>query len=378
MGAARLKRTAPKARGSVVLYPNRRSEPQHERVVHAALAQRLAALLGMDFRGDFDPTARPPEPVYFVPSDSIVGLDEARRLGIVSEQDLFGGVVPHSFMATKAITHPLVRAKAAAPAGWSAAFGRRVERAVFRGFTVFSLDDARMAARRLFADGPIRIKPVRATAGRGQMVVNDVAELEAALDAQCVDELANCGLVLEEHLERMTTFSVGRVRVGELLASYCGTQRLTVDNQGETVYGGSDLLVVRGDFDALLQLDLPEAARLAVTQAQLYDSAASECFAGLLASRRNYDIGQGVDARGRVRSGVLEQSWRIGGASGAEVAALQAFHGGGQRAVRASTVELYGGRETPPPQADILFDGLDEEVGRITKYITVEAYEHPE
>ena len=94
----------------------------------------------------------------------------------------------------------------------------------------------------------------------------------------------------------------------------------------------------------------PEQARLAVEQARVYDAAATGCFAGMFASRRNYDVARGVDAEGRRRSGVLEQSWRIGGASGAEVAALEAFRAEpGLRVVRAATVELYGPDVPPPP-----------------------------
>ena len=147
------------------------------------------------------------------------------------------------------------------------------------------------------------------------------------------------------------------------------------DNNGHTVYGGSDLVVVEGDFEALLKLELPDKTRLAITQAQVYDAAASACFRGFRASRRNYDIAQGVDGRGRACSGVLEQSWRIGGASGAEVAALEAFaQGSGAGAVRASTVELYGEAKTVPEGATVLFRGEDEEVGFVTKYVTLEEY----
>ena len=89
------------------------------------------------------------------------------------------------------------------------------------------------------------------------------------------------------------------------------------------MYGGSELLVVRGGFEALHALGLPAEAALAVAQARVYDAAATEHFPGLFASRRNYDVVRGLDAAGRPRCGVLEQSWRIGGASGAEVAALE-------------------------------------------------------
>ena len=92
-------------------------------------------------------------------------------------------------------------------------------------------------------------------------------------------------------------------------------------------------------------------------------------FPGFFASRRNYDVAQGSDAQGCHRSGVLEQSWRIGGASGAEIAALEAFRADpGLQSVRAATVELYGEGHTPPPRASVYFQGIDAKVGPITKY----------
>jgi hypothetical protein len=207
-------------------------------------------------------------------------------------------------------------------------------------------------------------------------VVADAGELEAALAAIDAAELAGWGLVLEENLTEVTTHSVGQVRVAGLVASYHGTQRLTPDNAGVAVYGGSDLLVARGGFDALLELELPPGARRAVAQARAYDAAATACFPRLLVSRRNYDVAQGLDAEGRRRSGVLEQSWRIGGASGAEVAALEAFRADpALRVVRASTVEVYGeDAAPPPPHATVHFRGTDDHVGPITKYVLVEAH----
>ncbi len=116
-----------------------------------------------------------------------------------------------------------------------------------------------------------------------------------------------------------------------------------------------------------------------MAQARTYDAAAMECFPGLFASRRNYDVARGVDAAGRLRSGALEQSWRAGGASGAEVAALEAFRADPNlRAVRASTVELYTEGEVPvPPHATVYFRGVDERVGPMTKYAVVEPHGGP-
>jgi hypothetical protein len=358
----------------VVIYaePGQGFRDGHERATREAIAERLAALKGFAYAGEYDPSARYGGPVYFLPSDTIASVEAARGLGIAGVHDLFGGVVPHPFVATKAITHPLLRPDAFAPPGWSHEFDRRVHGAVPFGFTAFTLEDARAAGARLLAHGPARIKPVRATAGRGQIVVSGSADLDAALAGIDPAELSRHGIVIEENLADSVTFSVGQVRVADQVASYYGTQRAAPDNSGEEVYAGSDLVVARGGFAALLALDLPEAARTAVRQARIYDAAAMELFPGLLASRRNYDVVQGLSPGGLRRSGVLEQSWRIGGASPAEVAALEAFAADpAARAVRAASVEIYGDSEPPPPHATVYFRGLDDRVGPLTKYATV-------
>ncbi|TRX73775.1 DUF3182 family protein [Pseudomonas mangiferae] len=361
--------------GTVVLYPNRVHEPEHEVAVHHELGRRLAALLGYGFGGVYRPEDDYPGPLYFLPSDSLIGTDQARHLGIRSEADLFGGVVPQAFVATKAITHPLLEPHGDAPDGWSRAFGEQVRDAVLAGYSAFTRDDALRAAERLLEAGPVRVKTVRATAGRGQMRVTDARQLRQVLDACDPVELAAYGVVLEENLDDVVTYSVGQVRVGRQVASYYGTQSLTLDNQGETVYGGSDLVVARGDFDALLTLTLPEPARRAVEQARRYDRAADACFPGFFASRRNYDIAQGLDGAGRSRSGVLEQSWRVGGASAAEIVALEGFAADPRaRAFRASTHECFGVGQVPADAA-VLFHGLDADLGFMSKYVKVEVYE---
>jgi hypothetical protein len=371
-------RAAQRPPGTVVLYladPARFGCP-HEVASRNEIGRRLAAILGFQFAGGYDLGARYPGAVYLVPSDTLVGTDLAATLGIRGEDDLFGGVVPHAFVATKAITHSLVRADASAPAGWSRDLGPCLGDCVLHGHTVFTVEDARLAGARLLAEGPVRFKPVLATGGRGQEVVGGLDRLEELLAAIDPAELTSAGLVLEEDLASVTTCSVGQVRVGPLEASYYGTQRLTPDHDGVLVYGGSDLLLARGGFDRLLDEDLAPDARVAVAQARAYDAAASRAYPGLIASRRNYDVAQGLDARGRRRSGVLEQSWRLGGASGAEIAALEAFKADlALRRIRASTVEVYG-LVDPPPGAVLYFRGVDEQIGPITKYALVESDGH--
>jgi hypothetical protein len=341
----------------------------HEAISRAAVSRKLAAFKGFEFAGEYDASVTYPGAVYFIPDETIIGLEVAQSLGISSEHDLFGGVVPHPFVATKAISHPLIRPDASAPVGWSAEFGNRVREAVLSGYTVFTAEDAKFACSRLLEHGPARIKAVRAKGGHGQTVITGMVELEAALDEIDPAELADYGLVLEENLTDVTTHSVGQIRVGDLIATYYGTQRLTPDNNGMQVYGGTALVAVQGGFDRLLKLDLPETVHMAVVQACRYDTAAEACFPGIILSRRNYDVAQGVGADGRRRSGVLEQSWRLGGASGAEVAALEIFQADPDvKAVHAECFEVYGVGHEPPPDATVYFQGHDAKVGHLTKY----------
>ena len=89
-------------------------------VSRTAVSRKLAALKGLNFAGEYDHSVTYSGAVYFIPDDTILGLELARSLGISGEHDLFGGVVPHPFVATKAISHPLIQPDARAPAGWSA------------------------------------------------------------------------------------------------------------------------------------------------------------------------------------------------------------------------------------------------------------------
>lgn len=360
--------------GVVITYQPRASgnERGHDAVTRMGIARRLAALKGFSFGGEYDPASVYKARVFLVPAQTLIGRKEAEAMGIHGEQDFFGGVVPHRFVATKSITHPLVDSRARVPEGWSADFPKQVAASVLDGFSAFDRDDAQRAGEQLLKQGTIRVKRSLGIGGKGQFVVEDAKALGDVLRAIDIDEIASFGVVVEQNLSDVTTCSVGQVNVAGMLASYYGTQGLTRNNSGHDVYGGSELLVVRGDFDALLQLPFPEKARLAIAQALEYDAAAVECY-GLMASRRNYDVAQGRDAQGRWRSGVLEQSWRIGGASGAEIGALETLAADpAVRTVRARTVEVYGDSESPPPGAVVYFRGIDEHVGMLTKYAMVD------
>jgi len=375
MRGARLSEPSELARSGVVVTYSPHLQglaDSHEQATQIELSKRLAALKGWTFGGAYNASREYEVPVYFVSSDTLVDIARAHEIGIFNEHDLFGGVVPHAFIATKAITHPVLDQTSFAPPGWSHDFGKRVRDVVFSGFTVFTRDDAISAGACLLKHGSVRIKPVRQAGGRGQIVISNASELKRAIESLDPKELSHAGLVLEENLTEVTTYTVGHVRVADLLATYFGKQRLTTDNNNETVYGGSDLTVLRGDFELFAELDAPREVCVAIDHARVYDRAATACFPGIFASRRNYDVAWGRDSTGAWRCGVLEQSWRLGGASGAEILALEAFRADHDlELVRASTFEVYGKCTPPPPNAAITFRGVDERIGPLTKYALV-------
>ncbi|SPS01046.1 DUF3182 family protein [Cupriavidus taiwanensis] len=352
----------------------------HHGMTLANIARKVAWIAGLPFGGGYAAPAAGRPASYLVPAQTLVGRELAASLGVRGEDDLFGGVVPYAFVATKAITHGLVEPGAAAPRGWSEAFVRRVVGATLPGFTAFSLDDARTAALRLLTLGPVRLKDTGGVGGLGQRVVDGEAALEEALAALAPAEVERDGLVVERDLSAPQTYSVGKVVLAGLEASYCGTQGLTENNRGQKVYGGSTLTVVRGGFDALLQHPFDARILAAVRAAMVYHEAALACYGeggGMVLSRCNYDVAFGAPAGsadgGQMFCGVLEQSWRVGGATGAELVALAALRDDPDRTrVVASTREVYGNDVRVPEDAEIYYQGEDRHVGPLTKYARLE------
>ena len=356
----------------VVLYLSRPDDSlhTHEGTTLVAVADAIARLKHYRFAGRWDESHRQSGRIFFVPDETLLA-PEARQLGIGSADDLFGGVVPYSFVRTKAITHSLVGGNAERPEGWSDVFAGRIRDVVLPGYTAFSVRDAEQAAAVLLADGCVRVKKPLASGGRGQQRFQTSAELTAALEKLPADELREYGLVLETDLADVATLSIGQVTLDDMTMTYHGTQRLTTDNEGRSAYGGSDLVCVRGGWNALDRLPLPHDIRHGVAQAKVYDEATCE-YPGFMASRRNYDVGQGLDSQGRWRSGVFEASWRVGGATAAEVAALAAFmEDAAVDVINASSVVAFGEEIEPPPGARVHFQGDDPKLGPMIQYSLV-------
>ena len=119
----------------------------HDLATRAEVARQLADVLGYRFSGGVVSAAELPEGAYVVPSDTLTSLEEARRLNIAGPEDLFGGVVPHPFVATKLVTHPLVSRRAAAPAHWVHELGHELAGCVLPGYSVFGRDDDQWGQR---------------------------------------------------------------------------------------------------------------------------------------------------------------------------------------------------------------------------------------
>jgi hypothetical protein len=339
----------------------------HDRSSREVLAARAAALVGVPLLSPLaSPDAAGPD-VLLIPRDTLVAND-GMPTGAVRRDTLLGGLAPHRFVATKTITHGLLHPQAVRPHGWSMQMSERLGEAALEGYSAFSLEEATAAGRRLLERGPVRLKDVCAKAGLGQVVVTTPGDLVAALACQDQALISDCGIVIEQDLTDVETYSVGSVSLGTREISYIGDQQTTRDHRGRTVYGGSRLTCVQGGLERLGDLRLTPEQLTAIRCAAAFDDAACRSYPDLLLTRRNYDVIAGSDARGRRRVGVLEQSWRIGGASGAEMAALEAFGADpGLASVAAATVEVYG-EATPPPGAVVYFSGVDPRVGPLTKY----------
>lgn len=339
------------------------------------MARRLAALCGGVSRAEegritcFDADGQPRP--FFIPRDTLLA-EKARELGIAGEDALYGGVVPFRFVATKAVGHPLVAGATVIPQGWDRELGFALEGIVLGGFSAYDLSDARIAGLDLLAAGPVRVKQVEATAGRGQTVVQTPEELDAALAALDPETVRDEGLVLEENLLDVKTYSIGSATICGKSIAYWGTQAITVDRQGQTVYGGTRLHAVRGGLADLAARDFPPELTEAIAKARLYDRTIFESFAGMFASRRNYDVARGVDHAGRRRIGVLEQSWRVGGATPAEIAAFERFEADAAcQDVICATVEVHGDDNAAPAGATVYYAGIDPVAGPMTKYVMV-------
>lgn len=332
---------------------------------------RVARLLGRRFMSWYRPGRGLAHRPYCIPADTLAGRD-CLPPWPGGTPEFLGGLVPHPFVASKVTVHPALDTSSAVPEGWSHRLAEQISEVVLPGFSVFSREDAERAVGLLLRVGPVRLKPAWARGGDGQCVVQDVESATRFLSGLDSSKLQRHGIVVEQHLQQADTYSVGQVECAGVTASYVGRQRQVRNHAGELVYGGSDLMVLRGDLTDLEDAVQAPALALAIRQARTFDKAVGDAYPGFLASRRNYDLIDGVAANGQRVSGVLEQSWRVGGATPAEIAALATFAADSLcDRVRTSSHEVYG-EVSLPAGADVYYRGDAPGGGMLTKYSLVD------
>jgi uncharacterized protein DUF3182 len=356
----------------VVCHPVRiGNKAGHERATLEWTGREVARLLSIEYGGAADPGVTSPSGRhrFHVPDDTLTRL-QAEAIGIERDDELLGGIVPFAFVATKVISHPLLRSDGKAPEGWCEPLGEALKEATLPGHAAFDRAEAIEAFGRLRSMGPVRLKLPEGIGGLGQWLVHDAEALKQRLAALDEGNLALHGVVLELHLDDARTFSVGQVSLDGQRIAYHGTQCTVRDAAGREVYGGSALWVIRGDLDDLLAEPLQPRVREAVMKARLYDRLVTRAYPDMRASRRNYDLVYGRTCENGDMVGVLEQSWRIGGATPAELAAFDYLRTHTSvHAVRASTGELHDA-QPPPPGAQVFYTAVPDIDGPRCKYRT--------
>jgi hypothetical protein len=290
--------------------------PDYARTRNHAVARVISNLIN----GSLIDSSAPTTGAYIIP-DRPLYKHESDKLGIAGPDDLYGGVVAMKLHHDKAILHTLVDSDAEGHAGYSSQFAQEVSNATLPGYTAFSPQDALRGYIHLRQEGfSIRCKDPSGEGGGDQYSVTSLDHLEQIFKSMSPEKIAREGVVLEPNIIDPATLSIGQISLGGKYFSYYGNQHSTLLD-GESTYGGTTLTMFRGTLSDLSDRIKDPAIKTAVVQAQVVRGAYSHY--DPIISRLNFDVVQGEDQSGVFHSGVVDQSLRIGGASPAEVIAIQ-------------------------------------------------------
>lgn len=298
-----------------------------DQMTQQLLSQRLATLLNLQLvtpKEPFAPDSLEPSECFYVPNHTLLP-QEADALSIKSLHDLYGGVVPYAFLLNKTLSHPIHHLSMDSPEGWNNDLALALQPYVLKGRSAFNTQDALWTAEGLIHNGPLRIKLASANAGRGQWIVNNHEEVVDLLNQAQYQPFFEQGVIFEEALHNTVTFTIGQTEIGNHIISYCGEQEVTMDLKDQPAYGGSAISVVRGGYDQLESALIFDQHKEALRLVQQYERHIFNAFPQIYASRRNYDVLQGTNANGHKCLSVIDHSWELGGASMAELLALEAF-----------------------------------------------------
>lgn len=289
---------------------------------NGSIAKRIARHIGLPYNQSPLLSLNSQEQYYVVPGVTLE-MDEAKRLLIESEMDIYGTVVPTFDMVGKSILHPSV--DDTTPAFYNDTFAKKVEQEglVLPGITGFSKNTLLDAYQAIGAPQKgFRLKRTNESDGNGQHEVKGLVHLDELLTLTGEAELREHGVVLEPNLKDKTTQSTGFFNLG-------GVQYVFVANQlsgkDDRYMGGENIVVARGDFDVLddllQRLNDPRGETAAKAGAFLREYFAH--FPATVASRMSVDVLSGFHPDYGQLSGVTDITGRLGGLCPATILAAQ-------------------------------------------------------
>lgn len=318
---------------------------------------------------------------------------------------IYGSTLPRALLerTSKVQVHePFDEAEV--PGWFDLGFPRHLRGTTVPGYSCFSVDSLTGAARALLEEFvTVRLKDPNGASGVGQWTLGDPDELEGVLDdvaaevgtscnVQLAEYLAHYGYVVEAHVDDVEAWSVTLTRTPDGCYSSFGriletTVELEVRGTVQN-YGGTSVVVVRGDPEALEQLpaegvvvdDPVRHDRIRLTPPPGVVRAAQRFIEGMrgweadgvVETRANVDVITGKLAR---RDGSreeiaasVEESARVGGASSAELLGIRALRADADRSysVRSSRHSFdddavaYARHTATVPGSRVFWDGVDE------------------
>lgn len=289
---------------------------------NGSIAKRIATHIGLPYNESPLLSLTPPEQSYIVPGVTLA-KDDAQRLHIENEMDIYGTVVPTFDMVGKSILHPSVTE--VTPAFYNAAFASKVEREglVLPGVTGFSKNSLLDAYQAIGAPQKgFRLKSTNESDGNGQHEVTGLEHLDQLLTLTGEAELREHGVVLEPNLRNKQTQSTGFFNLGGVQYVFVADQ---LSGKDDRYMGGENILVARGDFDVLdnllQRLNDPRGETAAKAGAFLREYFAH--FPSTVASRMSVDVLSGFHPDYGHVSGVTDITGRLGGLCPATILAAQ-------------------------------------------------------
>ena len=275
---------------------------------------------------------------------------------------IYGSTMPRHLMerVTKAQVHESFDDDA--PAWFDHRFPRYIRDTSVPGYSAFSPTALAGATRRLLGEyRQVRLKDPNGASGVGQTTVGASEEIDPALESlasgihadrgtDLADYLARYGYVVEAEVEDVEAWSVTLTRAPDgHYSSFGRLLELTVDTEVQGAirnYGGTSVVVVRGDPNALADLpadgvvvDDPvvEGGTLRLAPSPGIVDAAQRYIEGIrlweddgaLETRANVDVITGTlvtrDGAREPITASVEESGRAGGASPAELLGILAL-----------------------------------------------------